>query len=226
MLRTSLPPTTARGALRFPISSSRTSIRPSTSQTDTPLRTLTRRTYTSPSNPRSSSTGFTFSSGRPSFQNPTLLQRLRNSFRSLHNSRLLRNGKPVSPNVTENLGSAGGKAAEAEPTGLMGRMKKLGREYGWSAMGVYFALSAIDLPLCYLLVGWLGTDRIGEWEFLLQQLFGVEICSVRILRGAMEDGEDQADIMKSWKPGQPPNRGKQTLRIRVGIRYPGTQKAI
>ena len=43
-------------------------------------------------------------------------------------------------------------------------MKKLSREYGWSALGVYLALSALDFPFCYLLVRTLGTDRIGEWE--------------------------------------------------------------
>jgi len=43
-------------------------------------------------------------------------------------------------------------------------MRKLSREYGWSAAGVYLGLTALDLPLCYLLVRSLGTDRIGEWE--------------------------------------------------------------
>jgi len=43
-------------------------------------------------------------------------------------------------------------------------MRKLSREYGWSALGVYLALSALDFPFCYLLVRYLGTDRIGEWE--------------------------------------------------------------
>lgn len=43
-------------------------------------------------------------------------------------------------------------------------MKKLSREYGWSALGVYLALTALDFPLCYLLVQWLGTDRVGRWE--------------------------------------------------------------
>ncbi|EKD16979.1 peptide alpha-N-acetyltransferase [Drepanopeziza brunnea f. sp. 'multigermtubi' MB_m1] len=171
MVRTGLSPTASRGVLRLPIFSSRVPFRPSTLQT-TPLRTLARRTYTSSSARTSPSpgTGFTFSSGRPSLHNPSLLQRLRNSFRSLHNSRARRkatnNGKPVSPNVTEMLGSPGGKAAaaEAEPTTLGGRMKKLGREYGWSAVGVYFLLSALDFPFCYLLVRNLGTDRIGRWE--------------------------------------------------------------
>jgi len=43
-------------------------------------------------------------------------------------------------------------------------MKKLSREYGWSAVGIYLTLSALDFPFCYILVRNLGTERIGEWE--------------------------------------------------------------
>lgn len=42
-------------------------------------------------------------------------------------------------------------------------MRKLTREYGWSAAGVYFTLSVLDIPLCYLLVKTLGTERISEY---------------------------------------------------------------
>lgn len=56
--------------------------------------------------------------------------------------------------------------AEPEATGLAARLRKLSREYGWSALGVYFLLSAIDFPFCYLLVKYLGTDRIGELVML------------------------------------------------------------
>jgi hypothetical protein len=52
----------------------------------------------------------------------------------------------------------------AEPTSLSARLKKLSREYGWSAFGVYMALSALDFPFCFLAVRWLGTERIGRWE--------------------------------------------------------------
>ncbi|KAH6712806.1 hypothetical protein BKA61DRAFT_61708 [Leptodontidium sp. MPI-SDFR-AT-0119] len=173
MLRTTISTTTARGALRFPIAS-RSAFRPSNFQINSPLRSLAQRSFTntaraSSKTSPSSSTGFTFSSGRPSLRNPTLLQRLRNSIRFLHISRARRNGKPPSPNPTPNLGSPGGAsaAAEAEPTSLGGRLKKLSREYGWSAVGVYFLLSAADFPFCYLLVKYLGTDRIGRWEEIL-----------------------------------------------------------
>ena len=31
-------------------------------------------------------------------------------------------------------------------------------------MGVYFALSALDFPFCFLAVRWLGPDRVGRAE--------------------------------------------------------------
>lgn len=46
-------------------------------------------------------------------------------------------------------------------------MKKLSREYGWSALGVYLGLTALDFPFCYMLVRYLGTDKIGEWEHIV-----------------------------------------------------------
>jgi hypothetical protein len=55
-------------------------------------------------------------------------------------------------------------STETENLSLGQRMKKLSREYGWSAVGVYFALSAADFPFCYLLVRWVGVETIGHWE--------------------------------------------------------------
>jgi hypothetical protein len=134
---------------------------PFTSQTSS----LLRRSITT-SRPRSfpkssPGTGFVFSSSsRASSSHPqTLLQRLRSSIRSFHNSQ---RGRSVN---TE--GAKKAAAPEAEPTSLGGRLKKLSREYGWSAVGVYFLLSALDFPFCYLLVRFLGTDRIGELDFSL-----------------------------------------------------------
>ncbi|KAG9249041.1 hypothetical protein BJ878DRAFT_401603, partial [Calycina marina] len=54
--------------------------------------------------------------------------------------------------------------AGTESLSLGQRMKKLGREYGWSGVGVYAGLCVIDLPICYMFVRTVGTDRIGEWE--------------------------------------------------------------
>ena len=43
-------------------------------------------------------------------------------------------------------------------------MRKLSREYGWSALGVYLLLSALDFPFCFAAVRLLGVERIGHIE--------------------------------------------------------------
>jgi hypothetical protein len=69
------------------------------------------------------------------------------------------------PNPTPHLGSP-------EPAlSLSQRLKKLSREYGWTAVGVYFALSLLDFPFCFLAVRLLGTDRIGHYEDVLKNAF-------------------------------------------------------
>jgi len=68
------------------------------------------------------------------------------------------NSSKSSSNPTPHLGSP------APAPSLSQRLRKLSREYGWSAFGVYFALSALDFPFCFLAVRLLGTDRIGRWE--------------------------------------------------------------
>ena len=56
---------------------------------------------------------------------------------------------------------AGAEAAGQEPATLGARMRKLSREYGWVAVGVYFSLSVLDFPFCFLLVKVVGTEKIG-----------------------------------------------------------------
>lgn len=50
---------------------------------------------------------------------------------------------------------------------LSQRLKKLSREYGWAAFGVYMLLTALDFPFCFLAVRLIGTDRIGHWEHVI-----------------------------------------------------------
>lgn len=61
-------------------------------------------------------------------------------------------------------GSAKGAGAEGDPQSLSARLRKLSREYGWAALGVYLGLSVLDFPFCFLLVRMVGTDRIAEVE--------------------------------------------------------------
>lgn len=105
---------------------------------------------------------------RVSFQNSPLLQLLsrhsqRTPVRHLLSNRFSSTKRPFNP--TPHLNSP-------EPSlSLSQRFRKLSREYGWSALGVYLALSALDFPFCFLAVRWLGTDRIGHWEHLLLKWF-------------------------------------------------------
>ena len=104
----------------------------------------------------------------PPPQQSPLLQLLsrnfrRTSVRHLFQKRLTSNKSPFNP--TPNLNSP-------EPSlSLSQRLRKLSREYGWSALGVYLLLTALDFPFCFLAVRWLGTDRIGHWEHVLATWF-------------------------------------------------------
>ncbi|EJP65488.1 protein N-acetyltransferase NAT2 [Beauveria bassiana ARSEF 2860] len=53
---------------------------------------------------------------------------------------------------------------QPQPLSLTKRLKKLFKDYGKSAIGVYLALSVLDFPFCFLLVRIVGTDTIGRIE--------------------------------------------------------------
>jgi hypothetical protein len=75
------------------------------------------------------------------------------------------NSSKSSSNPTPHLGSP-----EPAPS-LSQRLRKLSREYGWSALGVYLTLSALDFPFCFMAVRLLGTERIGRWEHVVISAF-------------------------------------------------------
>ncbi|KAJ6787797.1 hypothetical protein PWT90_01474 [Aphanocladium album] len=53
---------------------------------------------------------------------------------------------------------------KAQSLSLSARLKKLFKDYGKSAIGVYLALSVLDFPFCFLLVRIVGTETIGKIE--------------------------------------------------------------
>lgn len=59
-------------------------------------------------------------------------------------------------------GTKEGAKAEAEPQTLGARLKKLTKEYGWVTVAVYFGLSVLDFPFCFLLVKVAGPEKIGR----------------------------------------------------------------
>ena len=54
---------------------------------------------------------------------------------------------------------------------LSERFKQVSRKYGWTAVGVYLGLSALDLPFCFLAVRLVGTERIAEVEHAVAHAF-------------------------------------------------------
>ncbi|KAH8200105.1 hypothetical protein TruAng_005726 [Truncatella angustata] len=85
---------------------------------------------------------------------------LRSTRRNFHNTSRRRDPK----NTTREAPGPRAAGTEAQPSGLSARLKKLSKEYGWTAVGVYLALSIADFPFCFLLVRIVGTDKIGELE--------------------------------------------------------------
>lgn len=72
--------------------------------------------------------------------------------------------QPVRPQAKRSFSSS-----HKNPESLSQRLRKLSREYGWSALGVYLLLSAMDFPFCFAAVKLLGADRIGHYEDMILQ---------------------------------------------------------
>ncbi|KAF2686279.1 hypothetical protein K458DRAFT_298712 [Lentithecium fluviatile CBS 122367] len=64
------------------------------------------------------------------------------------------------PNPTPNL-------SNPEPHSLSARLKKLSREYGWTVIGVYLALTVADFPFCFLAVKYIGAERVAHAEHVI-----------------------------------------------------------
>ena len=74
---------------------------------------------------------------------------------------------------------------------LSQRLRKLSREYGWSAFGVYFLLSALDFPFCFAAVTYLGVERIGHYEHVV-----VKWVKSVVPESAMERWKEMRQEMK------------------------------
>ncbi|KAL8954246.1 MAG: hypothetical protein Q9193_007318, partial [Seirophora villosa] len=85
------------------------------------------------------------------------------------------------------------------------RLRRLTREYGWSAVGVYLALSALDFPFCYLAVRWVGPETVGRWEsvILAQLRKGLEVLPFGSAGAAARENEN---------PQEEAERGGETTK--------------
>ena len=120
-------------------------------------------------------------------------------------------GARPTPDPTAQLGSPSSTPAPS----LSERLRKLSREYGWTALGVYLALSALDFPFCFLAVRMLGTDRIGKLEEQVIHGFWVLVSL------PFPGGEDQARSMFK-RGGSAVQEGLQA----IGLRQPKSEQRI
>uniref|UniRef100_A0A060T824 ARAD1C26290p n=1 Tax=Blastobotrys adeninivorans TaxID=409370 RepID=A0A060T824_BLAAD len=92
-------------------------------------------------------------------------------------------------NVPKSAGGVGGPASHGSKRMTV---KELTKKYGWSAVGVYLALSAIDLPLCFLFVHSMGQEKVQELERKVKGWFGYSTKDEDLKTGTDESG-DEAD---------------------------------
>ncbi|PFH55545.1 hypothetical protein XA68_18076 [Ophiocordyceps unilateralis] len=108
----------------------------------------------------------------------------------------------------------GGKAPERLSLGA--RLKKLSKEYGWSAIGVYLALSVLDFPLCFLLVKIVGTEKIGKMEhYVVSTLSSIVPDSMR--QRWREYRQAVADARQQQQPQQPGSDGGAAMVVTWGV---------
>ncbi|KAI1773422.1 hypothetical protein F4818DRAFT_422537 [Hypoxylon cercidicola] len=110
---------------------------------------------------------------------------LRSTRRSFHKTSRLRDSKSTPKDTPAQ-----------EPQGISARLRKLSREYGWAALGVYLGLTVLDFPFCFLLVRSVGTERIAAIEhFVVSHVSKVIPQSVRDwwheYRGALKEAEQE-----------------------------------
>lgn len=102
-------------------------------------------------------------------------QLLRPGLRTFQTSRVsqsraqvTRLGRRFQSNSANASSGSSSQAKEPPKKGIRALMSK----YGYSALGVYLALTAIDLPLCFLLVHSVGTEKMEEWEHKARDMLG------------------------------------------------------
>ncbi|CAK7219496.1 DUF1279 super [Sporothrix eucalyptigena] len=159
--------------------------------------------------------------------------------RTFHSSRARRSQEGPKSGAASEAGKAGeaGKSGPGEaptkPLTLNQRIKKLSKEYGWTAVGVYFGLSLLDFPFCFLLVRTLGTDRVAAAEeFVVSHVKAIIPESIkerwRRYRAALkearrESGNEEAEAQEGdgWgvKEAEQRNNHEASLATQLALAY-------
>lgn len=103
----------------------------------------------------------------------TVFTTLRYPVKGLNRSILNAQVGSVKRNVNPNVKRMGffrfnSSQAAPKPNSIRGLMQT----YGYSALGVYLVLTALDLPLCFLMVHSLGEEKIKVYMNRTKKLFG------------------------------------------------------
>ncbi|EAS33202.3 uncharacterized protein CIMG_04226 [Coccidioides immitis RS] len=118
-----------------------------------------------------------------------------------------------------------------KPPSFSERMRKLSREYGWSALGIYLLLSALDFPFCFAAVRLLGVERIGHYEHvvvesmknILRPIFGARKDTTENLYGgdvAMATSVERAALDHGvMKAGGKPAGEEASIWTQLALAY-------
>jgi N-terminal acetyltransferase 2 len=90
------------------------------------------------------------------------------------------------------MSSSAQETGSREAQSLSDRFKQLSKKYGWAAVGVYFGLSVLDFPFCFLAVRLVGPDRIGEVEHAIVHGFWSVVGAVVPSMAPESKAEQQA----------------------------------
>lgn len=95
-------------------------------------------------------------------------------------------------------------SSQKEGGSLSERLRKLSREYGWAALGVYLTLSALDFPICFAAVQLLGVERIGHFEHVVVESVKDTFSSVwpKAVTDPVEEREvgEESNLVQTEKP--------------------------
>ena len=73
----------------------------------------------------------------------------------------------------------------------------MSKQYGWVAVGVYLGLSALDLPISFLIVRLAGPERIGHYEHVIWSFIKEKIVSpLGISFGSSDSTKEDGQVVK------------------------------
>ncbi|KAF3388301.1 hypothetical protein F1880_003519 [Penicillium rolfsii] len=104
---------------------------------------------------------------------------------------------------------------------LSQRLRTLSREYGWAALGVYLGLSALDFPICFVAVRFIGVERIGYWEHVVVSSVKDAFKSVwpQGESGSVEGGDGEGALAKAKADEEERSMEEASIWTQLALAY-------